>query len=344
MTNTKRITIIDVAKAAGVSTGTASRVLNQREGEIKISEQTRTLVIETARKLGYHPNPFASALRTQRTGVIGVILRDICDPFLTLLAREVQKAARVQGMNLLFAHAEYDLELVGRQIAYMHSQLFDGLLLLGDIPGDIEIVDELVKSNTPFVAVARGLGTRLPMVNIDEKAGIYLGIDYLRGLGHKRIAFIGNMLHGGVKERSSHFQNYFREHKLVLNDAYMQLCGNSRSDALACAQDLMALPQPPTAIFCATDLAAYGALSGIERAGLSIPEKVSILGFDDIEGSAETYPALTTIRQPVDEMATSAVSLLMSLIENTAPEEDEPPRTLIKPQLIERQSCAPPEI
>lgn len=343
MPNLKRVTIVDVAKAAGVSAGTASRVLNQRDGEIKISDYTRAQVLEAARKLGYHPNPFASALRTQRTGVIGVIVRDICDPFLALLAREIQKAARAQAMDVLLAHAEYDLELVGNHIAYMHSHLFDGLLLLGDIPGDLAILEELARSETPFVAVARGLSTNLPMVNIDEKKGVYQGIEYLRGLGHQRIAFIGNLLHGGVKEREDHFRSYYHENKLTLNENYMKLCGNGRGEALACAQSLLSLPEPPTAIFGVTDMAAYGAISAAFRMGLRVPEDVSVLGFDDVEGSADTNPPLTTIRQPVGEMAADAVRLLMKYIEGQPSQNVDSARILVEPRLIVRQSCAAPK-
>ena len=343
MTSSKRITIVDVAKAAGVSAGTASRVINQRDGDIKISESTRTFVLEAARQLGYHPNPFASALRTQRTGVIGVIVRDICDPFLSLLAREIQKAARAQAMDVLLAHAEYDLEQVGNHIAYMHSHLFDGLLLLGDIPGDLAIIEELARSETPFVSVARGSSANLPMVNIDEKMGVYQGIEYLRSLGHEKIAFIGNLLHGGVKEREEHFKNYFQDNSLNLNGDYLKLCGNGRADALVCAQSLLSLPEPPTAIFCATDLAAYGATNGALRMGLRVPEDISILGFDDIEGSAEAYPPLTTIRQPVGEMAVNAVRLLMKFIEGTTLQETDSTRILVEPRLIIRQSCSKSE-
>jgi len=339
MPNSKRITISDVAKAAGVSIGTASRVINRREGDIKISAETRKLVLDLAQQMGYHANPFASALRTQRTGVIGVIVRDICDPFLGLLARQVQKAARAQGIDVLLAHAEYDLEVVGHHIAFMHSHWFDGLLLLGDMPGDQAVIDELAKANTPFVAVARGEQASSPLVNIDEKAGIHLGVDYLRKLGHERIAFIGNMEHGGVIERGAYFRQYFKEKGLPLDENLVQVCGNSRSSAVECAEKLFSRANRPEAVFCATDLAAWGTISGIQRAGLTIPRDVSVLGFDDVEGSADLYPALTTIRQPVGEMAERALDLLVHYIEGNLP-QGTAQRVLIQPKLVIRESCA----
>jgi len=341
MPTPRRVTIIDVARAAGVSIGTASRVLNQRGGEIKISEETRNHVLEAARQLGYRPNPFASALRTQRTGVIGIIVRDMCDPFLSLLAREVQKVARAQGVDVLMAHAEYDLEIVGHHLAFMHSHWFDGLLLLGDMPGDQAIINELQKTSTPFVAVARGEETSPPMVNVDETAATRLGLDYLTGLGHRRIAFLGNLEHGGVQERLVLFRRYFAERGLALPEEYVRTCANSRGAALACAQSLLTLPQPPTALFCATDLAALGAISGAQRLGRRVPDDISIVGFDDIEGAADSFPALTTIRQPVGEMAAAAVGLLMGFIDGTQTAEAEH-RVLVAPRLMVRQSCAMP--
>jgi len=340
VSNSKRVTLMDVAREADVSVGTVSRVLNHREGHIKISEATQNQVIEAARKLGYQPNIFATALRTQRSGVIGAIVRDIGDPFLSLLAKEIQKKVREHGLNLLLANAEYDLDQAGKHIAYMHSHFFDGLLLIGDIPGDFAIINELRKSGTPYVTVARGQSADAPIVNIDEKKGVYMGISYLRDLGHKDIAFISDLRHGGVKEREEYFQNYYKKNSLFLNKDYVKTCHSERKEAVACAQRLLSLQQPPTAIFCATDLAAIGTMFSVLRMGLRIPEDVSVLGFDDIEISSDFYPALSTVRQPVGVMAEKAVNLLMELINGINKDDVIEDRILVKPQLIIRQSCS----
>ncbi|HEX2979879.1 MAG TPA: LacI family DNA-binding transcriptional regulator [Anaerolineaceae bacterium] len=341
MTTNKRITITDVARAAGVSPGTASRVLNQRGGDIKISEVTRKHVLDIAENLGYQPNPFAAALRTQKTGVIGVIVRDLCDPFLCTLAKAIQREARGHAVDVLFAHAEYDLEAVGHHLAFMHSHWFDGLVLLGDMPGDQAIINELQKSHTPFVAVARGEQNSACMVNVDERMGIRLGMDYLRGLGHERIAFIGNLEHGGVKERAQLFEAYLTEENLPAGENSVQFCANQRSSATECAQSLLSRQPAPTALFCGTDLVALSALNAAHRLGLNIPEQVSILGFDDIPEAAEAYPALTTLRQPVGTMAQEAVRLLMERIDGDA-EESEDARVILPPELVVRASCTPP--
>ena len=127
----KNVTIADVAKAAGVSLGTVSRVINSKDGVIKVSERTTQKVLDAAKELGYQPNPFAAALRSQKSGVIGVIVRDINDPFLRQIIRDVQDEAHKKGIELLIGHAEYELKTAERQLSFMVNHWFDGLVLLG---------------------------------------------------------------------------------------------------------------------------------------------------------------------------------------------------------------------
>lgn len=340
MASRGKITIADVAKAAGVSSGTVSRVLNWRQGEAKISEATRKHVLETVERLGYQANPFASALRSQQSGVIGAIVRDIHDPFLSLMARELQRVAHARGIEFLMGHAEYNLETVRSQVKFMRTW-FDGLIMIGDMSGDQVVMDELQAYGTPFVAVACGTHTHIPLVNTDEVEGTRLGMDYLYSLGHRRIGFIGNIEHAGVQERREAFLTYVHEKSLYWTDAYLQPAAYTRSAAITCVQRLLSLPVPPTAIFCTADLLALGAVSGALQMGWRVPEAVSIIGFDDVEESASAYPPLTTVRQPVNEIAQAAMDLLMERIQNPAA-ESEPKQLLVPPTLRIRRSCSPP--
>lgn len=340
MNNHGRITIADVAREAGVSPGTVSRVLNPRPHQnVKISEATRQEVTAAAKRLGYQTNPFASALRTQRTGVIGAIIRDINDPFLSLMARELQRIAHEQGVELLMGHAEYDLETVRRQLKFMRNW-FDGLLIIGDMPGDQAVFDDLRESRTPYVAVACGTKAVTPFVNIDEEHGTRLGLEYLYALGHRRIGFIGNTNHAGIHERWTAFRCFVDEKSLTWVDGYLQSCPYTRSASISAVQRLLSLPKPPTAIFCTSDLQALGAMSGAWQIGWRVPEAVSIMGFDDIEEASDTFPALTTIRQPVGDMAHEAMSMLMSLIQDPSRAEDLS-RVIVQPRLMVRRSCSP---
>lgn len=335
------LTLADIARAAGVSVSTVSRVLGQRAGSIPISQATVERVREAARRLGYSPNPFASALRTQRTGVLGAILRDLGDPFLSVLVRALQRAAQQEGLDLLIGHAASDPETAERHLTFLLNPWFDGLFLLGNLPGDALLRQMLTLRPRPCVAVACGPKEELPAVTIDEDAGTQLALDHLYQLGHRRIAFLGNLEHAGVRERLAYFQHFVLARNLAWQEGYAQHCSSSRSEAATCMRHLLALSEPPTALFCASDLLALGAISGAWQMGCTVPGELSILGFDDIEEAAEGTPSLTTVRQPVEAMAEYATRLIRSLIEGRFPEEHER-RLIVQPQLVIRQSCSVP--
>lgn len=336
MSERKHVTISDVAREAGVSAGTVSRVLNRRSSA-KISEATQKIVLEAAERLGYQLNPVASALRTQQTGLIGAIIRDINDPFLSLMAREVQRVAHGMGIELLMGHAEYDLQTVRRQINFM-NHWFDGLLIIGDMPGDQEIFNDLNQRGTPYVTVACGPNSPMPRVNIDENEGIELALNYLTELGHRRIGFIGDVGHAGTRSRLNAFQQYLTTHGLPWDEAYLQPTIYTRGGAINSIQRLLTLPQPPSAVLCTSDLQALGAVTGAWQAGWRVPEAISIIGIDDIEEGRYSHPPLTTIRQPVGDMATSAIELLLNLIRDDLP-EDRQRSLIVQPELIVRRSC-----
>lgn len=341
MDSRSAVTLADIAEAAHVSIGTVSRVLNGREGSIKISQATTSRVMEAAQRLGYQPNPFATALRTQRTGVLGAILRDLGDPFLSELARALQQAAHEQGFELLIGHADYDAQTAQRQLTLMLNHWFDGLLLLGNIPGDATLLTMVQQSRTPCVAVASGSQTTVPLVALDEGRGASLGLEYLFHSGHRRLAFVGSVEHAGVSERLATFRQFVHDRGLEWHEGYEQCCAaRPPGDATERLRQLLSLPVPPTAIFCAADVLALRAMSVAWQLGFHLPDHLSILGFDDIEQAAESVPALTTIRQPIAVMAQEAVGMLRALIDGS-PDDAREYRRIVQPELIIRASCAP---
>ncbi len=334
----KKVTIAEVAKEAGVSIATVSRVLNRRKGKIKISEETKTTVQQAAKRLGYQADPFASALRTRRSGLFGAIIRDLRDPFLTKVFINMQEAAFEKGIELLLGHANYDVVTAGRQASIMSSLWFDGLILLGDIPGDLDVMERLLESKKPCVAVACGPRNDLPSINLDEDKGSIQALDYLYSLGHRRIACCGDPSILGVKERLLCYQDYVRERGLIQEEGYYQVCSNNQMEAAHCASELMKLPHPPTAIFCGTDLIALGVINQLHRSGKRVPEDFSVIGFDDIEEDVEMFPSLTTIRQPADVIAEHAINLILQM-RNGSVENLGSTNILIQPELIIRESC-----
>lgn len=336
----QKVTIAQVALEAGVSIATVSRVLNQREGKIKISDETAAQVRAAADRLGYRADPFASALRTRRSGLIGAIIRDLRDPFLVKIFLEMQTAARGSGIELLLANANFDISAAGRQANIMNSLWFDGMILLGDMPGDLSVFHQVQMTHKPIAAVACGTRQDLPSINLDEKAGVHLALDYLTSLGHRRIACLGDPNLLGVQERLVVFKEYAEQHELILEPGYMEACSNDQRDAAQQAAKLMRLPHPPTAIFCSTDMIGLGVLSQLNRSGVKTPEDVSVTGFDDIEEAANAFPALTTVAQPADRLAQQALQLLVKLIESPDPLTSVE-GVLVQPELIIRESCAP---
>ncbi|GHO99479.1 LacI family transcriptional regulator [Reticulibacter mediterranei] len=333
------VTLADIAREAQVSIGTVSRVLNGREGTIKISQATASRVLDAAQRLGYQPNPFAAALRTQRTGVLGAILRDMGDPFLSELARALQRAAHKQGFELLIGHADYDQETAQRQVAFMLNHWFDGLFLLGNIPGDAALLAMVQQSRTPCVAVASGMQLPVPLVTVDEVQGTLLSLEYLFHLGHRHIAFVGYMEHAGVSERLATFRQFVQDRGLVWHDEYELRCGCTSGDVSSRLHQLLSLSSPPTAIFCASDVLALRTMSIAWQHGFHLPDQLSIIGFDDIESAAESAPALTTICQPIPLMAHEAVSMLRTLIDGLLYDVDQD-RRIVQPELIVRASCS----
>ena len=337
----KRVTIIDVAKAAGVSPSTVSRVLNNRSGDLPISEMTQKQVSDTARRLGYEASVFAAALRTDRTDVIGAVIRDIRDPFLSLLVQEIQDAAFDAKKELLIGHAKYDIQRAERILRLMRTRLFDGVVLLGDMPGDNVIINELNQYATPYVTIARGTTAATPSVNVDEQAGTTMALEYLVKLGHRRIACMASMALAGVGERVNQYKLFVQQSQLPHYPEYAQITKINHSDIYQALHAMFSASEPPTAIFCALDRVAIIAIDACRSMGLDVPQDVSIIGFDDIDDAASAFPALTTVRQPATLMARQAVALLVACIE--AENEDHEAlhlqRHILMPSLVIRNSC-----
>lgn len=341
MPEPKRITIADVAKAAGVSIGTVSRVVNGRSGNIRVSAATEKQVWAAVEKLGYQPNLFASALRTQRTGVMGAIVRDINDPFLSLLACELQQVSHTEGLELLLGHAQYDPRVAGRQLSVMRAW-FDALLIIGDMVGHQAAISLVKSIDSTFEGLDQIASNSMPLVSIDDAYGTRTGMEYLYSLGHRRIAFIGNTEYLGVQERYQAFRNFTAEHALPWHDDYYRPCPNQRGAAAAAAQGLLQLPEPPTAIFAMSDLQAISAISAAWEAGWSVPSDISVMGFDDVAEAPTTHPALTTLHQPVSLMAERAFKLVMAYLNGTDIENEAELPIVVRPQLVIRRSCAAP--
>jgi DNA-binding LacI/PurR family transcriptional regulator len=329
----------DIAKAAGVSQSTVSRVLNDTPTSVPIAAETRDRVQEVAKRLGYRPNPLARGLRGARTMLLGVIVREITDPFFAMAIEALSTEALARGYNVVLgsAHSKADEAIALR--AVLETRHCDAILLLGDMRDEPKFLDDLRASQTPVIALWHGSELEgVPTVNIDNRAGMVAALDHLVDLGHSRIAFIGGRPLGDIRERRTAYVEYLEQHGIEVPDEYVQNVSNDPSGGDAALRTLSALDPPPTAVVCTTDHLATGVLHAAADLGVDVPGSLSVVGFDDIPIASYTVPSLTTVHMPVNEM--TAVAARMAMDE---PEDGAGPMqsVVVSPSLVVRKSTGP---
>lgn len=351
------VTLKDVAREAKVSNTTASRVLTGKESPVLISEATRRRVLDAAGRLGYRPNLLARGLRTQRSGTVGVLVADITDPFSAALIPEITAVFTERGYQFLLSHAALDPR-AGLAYDRLLGSWVDGILVLSDYVLGREAEAEVLAHHRHVVGVARTReNTLIPAVNVDDALGIRLALEHLLTLGHRHIGFVGSRLAWDMDRRLEVFLAAMAERGLALPPEAIALVPHSAAGGYAAASRLLDAKVPLTALLCAADLLAVGALCALQEAGSRVPQQISVIGFDDIPLAAYTTPPLTTVRQPVDALARTAATLLLDAIEGLATVNgqgaaavgggDEPLRSpgeagtrLLKPELVVRRSTA----
>lgn len=332
MTISRRVTITDVAQAAGVSTATVSKVINDRYG---VADTTGARVRNVIAELGYVSSLGARSLRSRRTNVLGILLADF-EPFSTELLKGASRAVRGTGYELLaYSLGRADAESAGwerRSLSQLHGTLIDGAMLCTPT-----IVD--VPAGMAVVAVDPHAGpTVLPTVDSDNFAGAVAAIEYLLGLGHERIAFIGGRDDlNSARERERGFRAAMARAGLAVDDTLVRLGDYTGEVAARAVVDLIADARPPTAMFAANDLSAIGVLQALQAAGLSVPGDISVVGFDNIPESSMTSPPLTTVDQSVQQMGEQAMALLIDVLAGRQVAE----HVRLPTKLVVRASCGP---
>jgi DNA-binding LacI/PurR family transcriptional regulator len=304
------VTMQDIARLSGVSQSTVSRVLNDRVTTVPIAAVTRERVLEAADRLGYRPNPLARGLRGAKTMLLGVIVREIADPFFAPAVEAVSMRARERRYNVVLGSAHSRADEAIELHAVLETRHCDGIIVLGDMRDQPRLLEDLAASRVPVVALWQG--GPLPgvdTVNVDNRAGVAAGVDHLAALGHRRFGFIGESLHGDVRERRAAFVERLTELEMRPLDAHIVPAVTDPGAGVEAFRRLMAMPEPPTAVVTATDNLAIGVLHAAHSLGLDIPAQVSVVGFDDIPLAAFTAPPLTTVHNPITEMAALAVDV-----------------------------------
>jgi len=332
-------TIIDVARHAGVSIKTVSRVMNK---EPTVHADTRTRVLEAVAALNYRPQLSARSLAGARSFLIGLLYYDPSAAFVAGVQEGATLGCREAGRHLVVESLRKDDGHMHAQIESMLAALRpDGMILTPPLCDDPEILDVLRASRTPCVLISPGReGHGMAAVCIDDALAAEELTNLLISLGHRDIAFIeGNQ--SASERRRAGYERALAAHGIAL-DRRQLVPGNFQFESgVAAAQALLAGPRPPTAIFAANDDMALGALAAVQRLGLAVPHDVAIAGFDDSQTATLVWPELTTVRQPLKEMAMAAVEMLLSDAAHVEPGQPAPVRVLPHEVIVRGSTAAP---
>ena len=331
-------TLNDVARLAGVSSMTVSRVINNSG---HIGPETRAKVNQAIVELGYMPNVLARQLRSKRTKTIALVLTDITNPFFTTIARGVEDTARAQGYAVMFCNTD---ESEAEEIEYVRMLIqrrVDGVLLVPatDSSGSLQL---LHKHGLPVVVLDRHVRSgQVDEVRTDSEAGAYLAIRHMIDLGHRRIAVLTGPADVSTSmDRVAGYRRALAEESLEPDSRYILFGEYNDASGFEMTRRILAARPRPTALFAANNFIAFGAIQALREAGLSIPEEMSIAVFDDLPQGWVFDPFLTVVSQPSYEIGRQATELMLERLTGEAPAE---PRTVVLPsELIARRSTAPP--
>jgi LacI family transcriptional regulator len=336
-----RVTITDVARVAGVSVATVSKVVNGRYG---VATTTAERVQKVVAELGYESSLIASSLRRSRTNVIGILLAGF-DPFATELLKGISAEAVGKGYELLaYSGAIADDNAVGwerRSLSRLGGTLIDGAIIL--TPTVV-----LPSTTVPVVAVDPHTGSGNDfIVDTDNVNGAREATRHLIDLGHRRIAHLrGRSDLESAHLREEGYRASLEEAGIPFDPDLVRDGGYRAAWSTDAARELLTLPDRPTAVFAANDLSAFGVLEVAHELGLRVPQDLSVVGFDDIPEAASSNPRLTTVAQPLHEMGARAYTLLLGLLgeDGTGDGAAATSHARLPAHLVVRESTAPPAI
>jgi LacI family transcriptional regulator len=334
-----RVTVLDVARAAGVHPSTVSRALKPETRSL-LTDEVAARVLAIATQLGYHPNSFAAGLRTRRSGMIGVVLPDITNPVFPPILRGIEEALNAEGLVAIVANAGTDPDRQRGVVQRLLARQVDGLILATAARRDAS-VDLCLTEGVPVVLVNRNETThRASSVITDDAAGMALAVRHLRTLGHTHIGHLGGpqTVSTGVG-RLNGFSAAMAEAALKPAAAVAATAFTREAGAIAAAHLLDAAPSL-TAVVAANDLLALGLYDALSARGRSCPTDVSVVGHNDMPLVDMIAPPLTTIRIRHHEMGLEAARLLLELMRKTSEGITD---VVLRPELIVRASTAAPE-
>lgn len=310
------VTVIDVAREAGVSPSTVSRILN---GSARVTAEKRVSVERAISALGFMPNLFARSLKSGKTMTIGLLTQDVESLFFGSAVKGIEAGLADTGFAAIVVSGHWDAVEEAARVRLLMARRIDGLVILGGHLGDEDIVE--FARHQPIVVTGRRLNAHnLLSFALDQEHGGYLATRHLLALGHRRIAHLAGPLDQiDAAQRLAGYERALREATVPLDPALLVHGDFHEASGMLAMNHLLDSAQPVTAVFAANDQMALGARMALYRRGVRVPEEMSIVGVDDIPAAAYSTPPLTTVRQPIYEIGLAAANALLSLLGHSRP-------------------------
>lgn len=327
-------TIYDVAKAAGVSIATVSKVIN-RTG--RISEKTRLKVTQVMEELRYQPSMVASALTGKRMNTIGLLIKDLANPFFAEVARAVEDRGQELGFSVVMCSTDNDSDKEAGYIALLKQKKVDGIIVAAGFRND-DALKDLIRDHVPVALISQEIPElAIDSVSVDDFLGGYLVTSHLLSLGHRHIAMIaedGRSSNGRIRG----YRRALQEAGIAFDVDMLVTCDASVEEGFRHGGRFMDAEHPPTAIFASNDMLAIGVMKAARERNVKIPDDLSVAGFDNTILAAFVDPPLTSVAQPIQEMGRRVVDLLVQSMENGNKTKQ---RVVLRPELVVRQSTGP---
>jgi DNA-binding LacI/PurR family transcriptional regulator len=346
------VTLLDIARACGVSVSTVSIVLSSAPLSQNVAATTRERIKATARQLGYHPDAYARSLRSRRSQTVAVLAYDLSDPFCIPIVRGIQAGLQRANFLPLLMDAQTQRRLFDSYLKMILERRAEAVVVIASwIFEETNLLADIEKNHVPIVIVGRDLtGRKIRSVLVDNEAGGALALRHLVGLGHRGIAVIrgpeelfdSEPRWAGVQRAAAEI-GIRLDPRLVFQLAGLEDSTSSFEGGVDFSRKMLSSGCPFSAVLAFDDLTALGVVRGLTGAGLRVPEDCSVLGFDDVLPAAVTTPAITTIRQPLTEMGLHAAKWVLQEIQSREPETKR--ASLLykaRPELVVRMTSAPP--
>lgn len=329
--------IKEIARHAGVSVATVSRVLNHPDS---VAPKTKEHILALIDEMGYKPNWFARGLNFNKTNTIGLLVPNILDPAFVEIAEGAEEVVNKKGYNVLLCITEGVAEKEKTYLQTLIDRKVDGVILVSSMLEDDEI-EELRAQGIPVVLVGENKGnSSCPIVRIDCSDASYQAVRHLLECGHRRIALVyGITPEVENKRKIEGYMHALQEASIEFSPDYMVKAENTIEGGYVAARRLLGKRNHPEAIFTSSDLLAFGVMDAIRDSDMKIPDDVAVMGFDNIRMSNLMFPKLTTVAKPLHRMGLSGARLLLDVIESQGNEECVLQEIVLQSKLKIRKSC-----